>query len=160
MGADSSGPKQEQYLQTYFKNEVNAVLREHSKPPYRKLPPDWSSIAKRLEGVSINTMSTLRHDFHHGWQNWAGSEFSKLHESLQNNSSGGGGGGGSSSSKEDGKQSAPATLTPKLPKLKFKTIVKVKTKAKASSRTPKEDYHPEDGEYTAAKSVSKISSQF
>ena len=148
MVNDASLPNQEQYRNTYFKNEVNAVLREHAKSQYRKLPPDWSSIAKRLEGVSINTMSTLRHDFHNGWQNWDGNEFSKLPESLQNNSGSG--------SKEDKKQPELATLTPKIPKVILKTVARANAKLKSIPKTPKEDYHPEDGEYTAAKSVSNF----
>jgi hypothetical protein len=150
MGNNASSPKQEQYLQTFFKAQLNSVLRQHGKSRFNKLPPGWSSIAKRLVGVSINTMSTLRHDFHHGWENWDGSEFSTLPKSLRNSS-----GSKGNNNNNNNIQSDPATSTPFIPELKFKPLVRADDTVKVSrSKTLKEDYHPEDGEYTAAKSVS------
>jgi hypothetical protein len=153
---DSALPTREQYLQTYFKNEVNAILRKHKMPLFRKLPPNWPSIAERLQNsVSIKSLGDFREDYDHGWQNWDGNEFSKLHKSLKNSNNSGGGGAGGSGSKDDKKQSEPAaTITPKHQKLKFKPVVRANAKPKAKPKTPKEDYHPEDGEYTAATSVS------
>ena len=139
----------ERYLETIFKARLNAVLKTHKKTPYRKALPDWSSIAKRLSGVSIKNISTLRSDFHHGWEKWNSSAFTELPDALQNSNS---------SSAKDKPKTEPALLTrpPTVPKSQSKLPFPPKAKPKAKKRAKAaETYDSADGEWTAAKTVSK-----
>lgn len=144
----------ERYLKTYFKPKINVVLQNHRKSRYVKGMPDWSTIAKRLKGVSVNTISTLRHDYHEGWKIWDGSSFTELADPLQNSAV-------SANIKAETASTilAPAAVTSE-PQVKLSLGHKAKANAKPKARKtkPTEDYNPEDGEYTAVKTVSTISS--
>ena len=147
----------ERYLQTYFKPKINVVLQNHWKSRYIKGMPDWSRVAKRLKGVSVNTISTLRHDYHEGWKTWDGSAFTELADPLRNSAV--------SANIKAEPASPPAAVDSHSPvaseaqvKLSFSHKVKVNAKPKARKAKPTEDYNPEDGEYTASKTVSTISS--
>lgn len=150
----------ERYLQTYLKPKVNVVLQNHQKSRYVKDMPDWSRIAKRLERVSVNTISTLRHDYYEGWKTWDGSPFRHLAETLPTNAVSANIKAGPVS-----RRSAPAAVDPNSPiaskphvKLNLGHKAKANTKSKARKAMPAEEYNPEDGEYTASKSVSIMSS--
>ncbi len=142
----------EQYWQIFFKAQVNAVLRDHRKSQYRKNLPDWPMIAKRLRGVSVNTISTLRDNFNEGWKTWDGSAFSELPEALQN------------STEKDKIQVEPASPKPAYVARqssaftngppKDKDPPKRNPKPRAKNLISHEEYHSDDGEYTAAKTVS------
>ncbi len=144
------------YLQTYFKPKVNVVLQNHYKSRYVKGVPDWSKIANRLRGVSINTISTLRLDYHEGWKTWDGAPFD---EPLQNRTV-----AANSEAEPASPTLAPAAVPASSPiaskphvKLNVGDKAKANTKAKARKTVPAEDYNSEDGEYTAKKTVCTIS---
>ncbi|ERF70145.1 hypothetical protein EPUS_00332 [Endocarpon pusillum Z07020] len=145
----------ERYLQTYFKPKINVVLQNHRKSRYVKGMPDWSTIAKRLKGVSVNTISALRHDYHEGWKTWDGSSFTELANTFQNSAV---------SANIKAEPLATAAVTPNAPVASeppVKPSFSPKAKAKARPKARKtEDYDPEDGEYTAAKTSVKTRNQY
>lgn len=158
--SSSDDSLRERYLQTYFKPKINVVLQNHRKSRYVKGMPDWSTVAKRLKGVSVNTISTLRHDYHEGWKTWDGSSFTELADTLQNSAV-------SANIKAEPASTilVPAAVTPNSPVASEPQVkrssghkAKANSKPKARKTKPTEDYDPEDGEYTAAKTVSTISS--
>ncbi len=121
--------------------------------------PDWSRIAKRLKGVSINTISTLRDDYHEGWKTWDGHPFTEPPESLQSKAV-----SANIKAEHASPTLAPAAVAPGSPiaskphiKPNFGHKAKANTKPKARKATPAEDYNPEDGEYTASTTVSTTS---
>ncbi len=150
----------ERYLQTYFKPKVNSVLQDYRKSRYIKGVPDWSGIAKRLKGVSVNTISNLRDDYHEGWKTWDGSAFTELAGSHSNNVV-------PTNIKEQpaSPTTAPVFLPPSSAvasrsqvKLNLGHNAKANVKPKTRRAKPTEDYNPEDGEYTATKTVRTTSS--
>ncbi len=150
---------QGRYLQTYFKPKVNVVLQKHRRSRYMKGVPDWSRIAYRLKGVSVNTISILRHDYHEGWKTWDGDPFTHSAEFLQNKTV-----SADMKAEPASPALAPATVPPSSPiaskphvKLNSGHKAKANTKPKAKKAMQAENYNPEDGEYTAAKTVSTIS---
>ena len=152
-------PLRERYLQTYFKPKVNAVLQDHRKSRILKDMPNWSRIARRLKGVSVNMISTLRRDYHEGWKTWDGSAFTELAKPLQNNTV-----SADIKAEPASPTLVPAVATPSSPvaakpqiKLNIAHKAKANAKPKARKTKPTEDYNPEDGEYTASKTVSTMS---
>jgi hypothetical protein len=145
--------QRDHYRQNFFKPQINAVLRSQRKPQFQRIPSDWMVIARRLSGVSINQITILREDFRYGWKTWDGSAFSVLPDSLQN------------SDEKDLVEHKSATPSPIAGPPKSTTAGKSQSKSKKTSKPqaePKqntrkkvvqEEYNPEDGEYTAAKSV-------
>ncbi|KAF7507969.1 hypothetical protein GJ744_009866 [Endocarpon pusillum] len=151
----------ERYLQTYFKPKINVVLQNHRKSRYVKGMPDWSTIAKRLKGVSVNTIRTLRHNYHEGWKTWDGSSFTELDDPLQKSAV------SANIKAEPASPLATAAVTPNSPvaseppvKLSFSHKAKANAQPKARKAKPTEDYNAEDGEYTAAKTSVTTRNQY
>ena len=64
------------YLQTYFKAQINAVLKANTASIIRKkVPDDWLFFDKKLRssGASVQKISMLRQSFDRGWKTWDGS---------------------------------------------------------------------------------------
>jgi hypothetical protein len=141
----------EDYLQNFFKPQLNAVLRNHRKSQYRKQLPDWPKITNRLQGVSINTISTLRHDFYDGWKTWDGNAFSELPESLRDNSQ-------NDKIKQELASPTPAKIlwgAAAVSRAPSNSKLTAKNKAKRKPwTTDEEDSDSQEYEWTAAKSVS------
>jgi hypothetical protein len=145
--------KREKYRQTYFKPQVNAVLLDHKKPQIRKRIPQWSLLEPRLResALSVNKISALRDSFSEGWKTWDGSAFAGLPEALQ------------SITKTSNVKAEPASPTSAVTLLKTAPSAKVqqqnKDKPMATPRprkkTADDHYDSEEGEWTAAKSVSQ-----
>jgi hypothetical protein len=144
----------EQYLHSFFKPQLNAVLKSHRKSQYRKPLPSWPKITNRLQGVSINTISTLRHDFYDGWTTWNGDAFSELPESLQDNSQNDKIQREPASSAPAKTPFGPAAVTRAPPKSRI--VSKNKARPKARTRKEEEDDDSESDERTAARSVSTL----
>ncbi len=144
---------QEDYRQTFFKAQLNAVLKNHNKPQLRKEIPEWSQLERRLRSsaLSINIIGALRDDFNNGWKTWDHSAFSVLPQALQRNS----------------RKQAKINSEPILP-VPFKSHStsigvarplhklndKPQTKKLKRSKVQEDDYDSADNEWTAAKTVS------
>jgi hypothetical protein len=142
----------EQYLHSFFKPQLNAVLKNHRKSQYRKPLPNWPKITNRLQGVSINTISTLRHDFYDGWKTWNGDAFSELPESRQDNRQNDKIKHEPASSAPAKRPFGPAAVTRASPKSRI--VSKSKAKPKARTRKEEDYYDSENDERTAARTVS------
>jgi hypothetical protein len=152
----------EKYRQTFFKAQLNAVLKAHNKSQLRKDIPEWAQLERRLRdsALSINIIGVLRDEFNDGWKTWDGSAFSELPQTLQSNS------GKKAKIKAELPSPTSITALPRSigvakPLVKPKDIPdaitqakeKAKTKSKAQ-KVPDEEYDSADGEFVAARSVS------
>lgn len=146
--------QRERYQQTFFKAQLNAILKTHRQSQFRKDLPRWSEFLPRLRHskLSAKTIALLRDDFDSGWRTWDGSAFSQLPEYLRSSDQ---------EEKPKGKSPSapPSKASPTSAILARARVIakdqpKTKTQSGAQKRIADEDYDSGDGEWTATRTVS------
>jgi hypothetical protein len=140
--------RREAYRTTFFKAQVNAVLKNHRRPQIKKALPEWATLENRLRqgGLSVKAISVLRHDFHEGWKTWTGTPFTELPESLR-------------STYKPQQETSPlflhkSNIDSSSPSRKVKLNGPKPLSDSKTRRRETIDYDSADDEYTASKTVS------